>query len=47
MNLNRLLEQILSSLTASPRFGGALNVDITESQTNLVPYPRIQLMLTP
>merc|ERR1719453_2501563 len=32
---------IMSSLTASLRFDGALNVDITEFQTNLVPYPRI------
>merc|ERR1711865_1133444 len=29
-NLNRLLAQIISSLTASLRFDGALNVDITE-----------------
>ena len=35
-----------SSLTASLRFDGALNVDITEFQTNLVPYPRIHFMLT-
>eukprot|EP00434_Breviolum_minutum_P040143 symbB.v1.2.035666.t1/scaffold4863.1/size33756/2 len=27
-------------------FDGALNVDITEFQTNLVPYPRIHFMLT-
>ncbi len=39
-NLNRLVAQVCSSLTASPRFDGALNVDITEFQTNLVPYPR-------
>ncbi|CAK0819626.1 unnamed protein product [Prorocentrum cordatum] len=45
-NLNRLLAQILSSLTASLRFDGALNVDITEFQTNLVPYPRIHFMLS-
>ena len=32
-NLNRLLAQIISSLTASLRFDGALNVDITEFQT--------------
>jgi len=32
--------------TASLRFDGALNVDITEFQTNLVPYPRIHFMLT-
>jgi len=45
-NLNRLLGQVISSLTASLRFDGALNVDITEFQTNLVPYPRIHFMLT-
>jgi tubulin alpha len=45
-NLNRLIAQCISSLTASLRFDGALNVDITEFQTNLVPYPRIHFMLT-
>merc|ERR1711924_316278 len=45
-NLNRLLAQVISSLTASLRFDGALNVDITEFQTTLVPYPRIHFMLT-
>eukprot|EP00619_Florenciella_sp_RCC1007_P016745 CAMPEP_0205946400 /NCGR_PEP_ID=MMETSP1325-20131115/69015_1 /ASSEMBLY_ACC=CAM_ASM_000708 /TAXON_ID=236786 /ORGANISM="Florenciella sp., Strain RCC1007" /LENGTH=457 /DNA_ID=CAMNT_0053317465 /DNA_START=223 /DNA_END=1593 /DNA_ORIENTATION=- len=45
-NLNRLIAQVTSSLTASLRFDGALNVDITEFQTNLVPYPRIHFMLT-
>jgi tubulin alpha len=44
-NLNRIIAQIVSSLTASLRFDGALNVDITEFQTNLVPYPRIHFML--
>merc|ERR1719392_403804 len=45
-NLNRLIAQVISSLTASLRFDGALNVDVTEFQTNLVPYPRIHFMLT-
>jgi tubulin alpha len=40
-NLNRLVAQCISSMTASLRFDGALNVDLTEFQTNLVPYPRI------
>ena len=30
---------------ASQRFDGALNVDLTEFQTNLVPYPRIHFPL--
>ena len=44
-NLNRLISQVISSLTASLRFDGALNVDIIEFQTNLVPYPRIHFVL--
>merc|ERR1712093_70457 len=45
-NLNRLIGQVISSLTASLRFDGALNVDLTEFQTNLVPYPRIHFMVS-
>uniref|UniRef100_A0A3Q1EZ10 Tubulin alpha 1a n=1 Tax=Acanthochromis polyacanthus TaxID=80966 RepID=A0A3Q1EZ10_9TELE len=45
-NLNRLMAQIVSSITASLRFDdGALNVVLTEFQTNLVPYPRIHFPL--
>eukprot|EP00252_Welwitschia_mirabilis_P011521 TRINITY_DN2578_c0_g1_i1.p1 TRINITY_DN2578_c0_g1~~TRINITY_DN2578_c0_g1_i1.p1 ORF type:complete len:281 (-),score=22.90 TRINITY_DN2578_c0_g1_i1:61-903(-) len=45
-NLNRLIAQVISSITTSLRFQGALNVDITEFQTNLVPFPRIHFMLS-
>lgn len=45
-NLNRLIAQVVSSITASLRFPGALNVDLNEFQTNLVPYPRIHFPLT-
>jgi len=45
-NLNRLIAQVISSLTASLRFKGALNVDINEFQVNLVPYPRIHFLLS-
>lgn len=44
-SLNRLIAQIVSSITASLRFEGALNVDLNEFQTNLVPYPRIHFPL--
>ena len=44
-NLNRLISQVVSSITASLRFDGALNVDLTDFQTNLVPYPRIHFPL--
>ncbi|KCV72002.1 tubulin alpha-1C chain [Fonticula alba] len=45
VNLNRLISQVVSSITASLRFDGALNVDLTEFQTNLVPFPRIHFPL--
>ncbi|PNF39291.1 Tubulin alpha chain, testis-specific, partial [Cryptotermes secundus] len=44
-NLNRLIGQILSSITAPLRFQGELNFDLTGFQTNLVPYPRIHFPL--
>ena len=40
-NLNKMIAQVVSSITASLRFDGSLNVDLNEFQTNLVPYPRI------
>ncbi len=46
VNINRLLAQVMSSITASLRFDGSLNVDLTEFQTNLVPYPRIHFPMT-
>jgi tubulin alpha len=45
LSLNRMISQIVSSITASLRFDGSLNVDLTEFQTNLVPYPRIHFPL--
>lgn len=44
-SLNRIIGQVVSSITASLRFEGALNVDLIEFQTNLVPYPRIHFPL--
>ncbi|CAH2350185.1 tubulin alpha-1 chain [[Candida] railenensis] len=43
--LNSLIAQVVSSVTASLRFDGSLNVDLNEFQTNLVPYPRIHFPL--
>jgi tubulin alpha len=45
MNLNRLISQVVSTLTCSLRFQGDLNVDLNEFQVNLVPYPRIHFMM--
>ena len=44
-SLNNLIAQVVSSVTASLRFDGSLNVDLNEFQTNLVPYPRIHFPL--
>lgn len=44
-DINRIIAQVVSSITASLRFQGPLNVDLTEFQTNLVPYPRIHFPL--
>jgi len=46
VDLNRLISQVMSSVTASLRFDGALNIDLNEFQTNLVPYPRIHFPIT-
>jgi tubulin alpha len=43
-NLNRLVAQVISSLTDSLRFDGSLNIDLAEFQTNLVPYPSTHQM---
>jgi len=43
-NLNNLISKVISSMTASLRFDGELNVDLNEFQTNLVPFPRLHFM---
>merc|ERR1719517_356213 len=45
-NLNRLITKTISSMTASLRFDGELNMDLGEFQTNLVPFPRLHFMIT-
>ena len=57
-NLNRLIAQIISSITASLRFDGALNVDLNEvymtyvvysmheSLSNFLPPTHIQMNVT-
>jgi len=46
MQLNRIIAKVISSMTASLRFDGELNVDLGEFQTNLVPFPRLHFMTT-
>ena len=45
-NLNKVIAQTVSSITASLRFNGQLNVDLNEFQTNLVPFPRLHFPVT-
>jgi tubulin alpha len=48
VNLNRLIAQVVSSLTASIRFDAhphGANVDLYEYEKNLVPYPRIHFTI--
>jgi len=44
--LNQIIGKVISSMTASLRFDGELNVDLGEFQTNLVPFPRLHFMTT-
>ena len=44
-NLNRLIGQIVSFITASLRFDGPLNVSLTEFQTKLVLCPCVHFPL--
>ena len=44
--LNRVVSKVISSMTASLRFPGELNVDLADFQTSLVPFPRLHFMLT-
>merc|ERR1712156_665527 len=45
-NLNMIVAKVISSMTASLRFDGELNADMSEFQTNLVPFPRLHFMTT-
>jgi len=45
-DLNIIIAKVISSMTASLRFDGELNVDLGEFQTNLVPFPRLHFMTT-
>merc|ERR1711902_341820 len=44
--LNRMMGKAVSSMTASLRFAGQLNVDLNESQTGLIPFPRLHFNIS-
>ncbi len=43
-SMNAAAGHVLTSLTASTRFEGSLNVDLNEIATNLVPFPRLHFL---
>eukprot|EP00466_Bigelowiella_natans_P020187 jgi/Bigna1/57299/fgenesh1_pm.8_\ len=45
-NFNEIIGQLISASTLGSRFDSALSVDISETQTGLVPYPRLHFYLT-
>lgn len=44
--MNNIVAHLLMNMTSSMRFEGALNVDINEIATNLVPFPRLKYLLS-
>lgn len=46
VHINNIIAKVASSITASLRFKGELNVDLDEFLTNLVPFPRLHFMTT-
>ena len=44
-DLNQVISQALSDITASLRFSGSLNTDMKEFLVNLVPYPRSHFLM--
>ncbi|CAD8207225.1 unnamed protein product [Paramecium pentaurelia] len=44
-NLNRIIAQVISSITCSMRFDEGLFTDLTEFQTRLIPYPQLKFLI--
>lgn len=44
--MNNVAARMLCHLTSSSRFSGDMNVDMNEICTNLVPFPRLQFLMT-
>jgi hypothetical protein len=45
-DMNSIAAHMLSNLTSCARFHGEMNVDISELTTNMVPFPRMQFVLS-
>lgn len=44
--MNSLIAHLLSHITCSMRFEGALNVDLNEITMNLVPFPDLHFLIS-
>ena len=44
-SMNNLVAHALTTLTASVRFPGAMNTDLADLTSNLVPYPRLHFLI--
>ena len=44
-DLNRIIAQYMSSLTASMRFGGSINSCLANINTDMIPYPRVHYLM--
>ncbi len=44
--VNNVAARMLCHLTASARFHGDMNVDLNEIYTNLIPFPKLQFLMT-
>jgi tubulin epsilon len=44
-SMNNIVAHLLANLTASVRFEGALNVDLSDLTSSLVPFPRMQFLV--
>jgi tubulin epsilon len=45
-DMNAVAARMLCHLTSSSRFHGEMNVDLNEICTNLIPFPRLQFLMT-
>ena len=44
-DLNQLIAQYFSSITASMRFGGTINQSLNIIHNDMIPYPRVPLLM--
>lgn len=45
-NINQILSQVISNVTAGLRFEGGLNCNLKEIESNLIPYPSLNFLLS-